>query len=76
MFVDFLFLVAESMKLSPNVGSDRSWVYNVLADISDGEPKAELLAIRFANAERKEYCGINDLFTSFFNRCQPLQGTL
>jgi Ran-binding protein 1 len=42
------------MKLAPNVGSDRSWVYNVHGDISDGEPKAELFAIRFANAERKK----------------------
>lgn len=53
-------LIAESMKLAPNVGSDRSWVYNVLADISDGEPKAELLAIRFANAERKPHLAISN----------------
>ncbi|CAG8512574.1 18898_t:CDS:2, partial [Racocetra fulgida] len=38
-------------KLSPNVGSDRSWVWNVTADISDGESKPETLAIRFANTE-------------------------
>ena len=39
------------MALSPNIGSDRSWVYNVAADVSDGEPTAETLAIRFANSE-------------------------
>ena len=39
------------IKLQPNVGSDRSWVYNVAADVSDGEPVAETLAIRFANSE-------------------------
>jgi Ran-binding protein 1 len=39
------------MKLSPNVGSDRSWVYNVAADVADGEPTAETLAIRFANSD-------------------------
>ncbi|WFD05839.1 Ran GTPase binding protein Sbp1 [Malassezia vespertilionis] len=39
------------IKLQPNVGSDRSWVYNVSADVSDGEPVAETLAIRFANSE-------------------------
>ena len=39
------------MRLQPNVGSDRSWVWKVAADISDGEPTAETLAIRFANAE-------------------------
>jgi Ran-binding protein 1 len=43
------------MQLSPNVGSDRSWVLNVNADVSDGEPKAETLAIRFANIESMFY---------------------
>ncbi|RSH81532.1 hypothetical protein EHS25_006154 [Saitozyma podzolica] len=35
----------------PNVGSDRSWVWNVPADYSEGEPSAETLAIRFGNSE-------------------------
>lgn len=39
------------MKLSPNVGSDRSWVWNVVADVSEGEPEALTLAIRFANSD-------------------------
>ncbi|KAF1814832.1 putative Ran-specific GTPase-activating protein 1 [Eremomyces bilateralis CBS 781.70] len=39
------------MKLSPNVGSDRSWVWNAAADVSEGEPEAQTLAIRFANSE-------------------------
>jgi len=43
--------VTSDMKLAPNVGSDRSWVYNVHADISDGEPMAETLAVRFANSD-------------------------
>ncbi|PKC57477.1 hypothetical protein RhiirA1_428446 [Rhizophagus irregularis] len=43
--------ITSEMQLSPNVGSDRSWVWNVNADVSDGEPKAETLAIRFANIE-------------------------
>lgn len=41
------------MKLSPNVGSDRSWVWNTSADVSEGEPEAQTLAIRFANSESK-----------------------
>jgi Ran-binding protein 1 len=41
------------MKLSPNVGSDRSWVWNAAADVSEGEPEAVTFAIRFANAESK-----------------------
>lgn len=43
--------VIPGMKLSPNVGSDRSWVWNVSADVSEGEPEALTLAIRFANME-------------------------
>lgn len=43
--------VTGDMALSPNIGSDRSWVYNVAADVSDGEATAETLAIRFANSE-------------------------
>jgi len=39
------------MKLSPNVGSDRSWVWNAAADVSEGEPEAQTLAIRFANSD-------------------------
>ncbi|KAK9477983.1 hypothetical protein V1514DRAFT_352814 [Lipomyces japonicus] len=44
------YLIPE-LKLTPNVGSDRSWVYNVPADISEGAPEALTLAIRFANSE-------------------------
>jgi Ran-binding protein 1 len=43
--------ITGEMQLSPNVGSDRSWVWNVTADVSDGESKPETLAIRFANTE-------------------------
>ena len=39
------------MRLQPNIGSDRSWVWKVHADYADGEPDSETLAIRFANAE-------------------------
>ncbi|KAF1939718.1 ran-specific GTPase-activating protein 1 [Clathrospora elynae] len=43
--------VVPDMKLSTNVGSDRSWVWNAAADVSEGEPEAQTLAIRFANSE-------------------------
>ncbi|XP_076237574.1 ran-specific GTPase-activating protein [Calliopsis andreniformis] len=39
------------MELKPNCGSDRAWVWSVLADYADEQLKPELLAIRFANAE-------------------------
>ena len=45
--------VLPDMELKPNLGSDRAWVWNTLADFADGECKEELLAIRFANAESK-----------------------
>lgn len=47
-------VVAAEMKLKPNVGSDKSWVYNVLADVSEGQPTAETFAIRFASREIAE----------------------
>lgn len=43
--------IVPEMKLSSNVGSDRSWVWNATADVSEGEPEAQTLAIRFANSE-------------------------
>lgn len=46
-------IVVPSMHLEPNVGSDRSWVWNAAADVSEGEPEASTLAIRFANSESK-----------------------
>ncbi|OMJ28160.1 Ran-specific GTPase-activating protein 1 [Smittium culicis] len=39
------------MELSPNVGSDRSWVWSATADFSEGVAEHQLLAIRFANSE-------------------------
>lgn len=45
------FKVSGDMRLQPNVGSDRSWVWKVAADYSEHPPTAETLAIRFANPE-------------------------
>jgi len=44
-------LISADMKLQPNIGSDRSWVWKVAADYSEDPPTAETLAIRFANSE-------------------------
>jgi Ran-binding protein 1 len=46
-------IVVPDMKLTPNVGSDRSWVWNAAADVSEGEPEAQTLAIRFGNSESR-----------------------
>ncbi|KZT12757.1 uncharacterized protein LAESUDRAFT_709942 [Laetiporus sulphureus 93-53] len=43
--------ITSDMKLQPNIGSDRSWVWKVAADYSEDPPTSETLAIRFANAE-------------------------
>lgn len=79
----FTFIVADrgtvvpDMKLSPNVGSDRSWVWNAAADVSEGEPEAQTLAIRFANSESKttesSICGVN---ANHNLRCWTFQGSL
>ncbi|KAI1919423.1 Ran GTPase binding protein Sbp1 [Ophidiomyces ophidiicola] len=56
--------IVPDMKLSPNVGSDRSWVWNAAADVSEGEPEAQTLAIRFANSENA------NLFKDAFEKAQ------
>ncbi|KAI9504617.1 Ran binding domain-containing protein, partial [Coemansia spiralis] len=43
--------ITEDMVLSPNVGSDRSWVWNVAADLVEDEVERQLFAIRFGNSE-------------------------
>ncbi|KAJ2724990.1 Ran GTPase binding protein Sbp1 [Coemansia sp. Benny D115] len=43
--------ITSDMVLSPNVGSDRSWVWNVAADLVEAEAERQLLAIRFGNSE-------------------------
>ncbi|WVR07300.1 hypothetical protein IAU60_004341 [Kwoniella sp. DSM 27419] len=57
-------IVTSDMKLSPNVGSDRSWVWNVAADYAEGEASPETLAIRFGNSENA------NLFKSAFEDAQ------
>ncbi|KAI0776073.1 RanBP1 domain-containing protein, partial [Trametes elegans] len=46
--------ISSDMRLQPNIGSDRSWVWKVAADYSENPPTAETLAIRFANAENAQ----------------------
>lgn len=46
--------VQPQMELKPNCGSDRAWVWTSTSDFADGEPRPELLAIRFANAENAQ----------------------
>ena len=43
--------ITADMDLKENAGSDRSWVWSVEADFSDGVAKKELLALRFKHHE-------------------------
>lgn len=56
--------ITSDMQLAPNVGSERSWVWNVTADMSDDEVSAETLAIRFPNVENAQ------LFKEEFEKAQ------
>jgi Ran-binding protein 1 len=47
--------ILPGMNLKPNVGSDRSWVYNTPSDFSEEEAKPEMLAVRFANPESMSF---------------------
>ncbi|RCK62926.1 Ran-specific GTPase-activating protein 1 [Candida viswanathii] len=57
-------LISPDYELKPNIGSDRSWVYTVTADVSEGEPEAQTLAIRFGNKENA------DLFKEHFDNAK------
>ena len=43
--------ITPAMDLTPNQGSDRSWVWYTPCDFSDGEPKPEKLAVRFKHPD-------------------------
>jgi len=63
-------VISGDMRLQPNVGSDRSWVWKVAADYSEQPPTAETLAIRFANPENAA------LFKTAFEEGQKQNVTL
>ncbi|KND00428.1 uncharacterized protein SPPG_04749 [Spizellomyces punctatus DAOM BR117] len=62
--------ITPEMELKSNVGSDRSWVWSTLADVSEGEPSHELLAIRFANSENA------NKFKEAFEEAQKINASL
>ena len=59
-------ILTKEMTLLSSAGSDRAWVWNVLADFADEEAKKEQLAIRFKNAE------VAQQFKEKFEHCQSL----
>ena len=58
--------ITAEMKLQPNAGSDRSWVWSTMADFSEGECKAEQLAVRFKSEDTAK------LFKEKFEECQGM----
>jgi len=62
--------ITASMRLQPNVGSDRSWVWKVAADYAEPEPTAETLAIRFANSDNAQQ------FKEKFEEAQELNANI
>ncbi|KAF9820952.1 hypothetical protein IEO21_00929 [Rhodonia placenta] len=62
--------ITSDMKLQPNIGSDRSWVWKVAADYSEYPPTSETLAIRFANADNAAE------FRSAFENAQKINANL
>lgn len=63
-------LVTPEMLLTPNIGSDRSWVWNVTSDSSDDCSGPQTLAIRLANTE----CA--GKFKEAFENAQRINGEL
>lgn len=43
------------MELKPNAGSEKAFVYKVLADFADEKPKSECLAVKFGTIESNFY---------------------
>jgi len=58
--------ITTDMKLQPNAGSDRSWVWSTPADFSEQECKAERLAVRFKSED------IAKQFKEKFEECQEI----
>lgn len=46
--------VNPTYELKENIGSDRSWLYNVIGDVSEGEAENLTLAIRFGSKENAQ----------------------
>jgi len=61
--------VSPEMRLQPNIGSDRSWVWKVTADYTEDPPTAETLAIRFGSPE------IANEFKRQFELTQKINGS-
>ena len=58
--------ITTEMSLQPNAGSGRSWLWSTNADFSEGECKAERLAVRFKNED------IARQFKEKFEECQEM----
>ena len=58
--------ITAEMKLKPNAGSEKSWVWSTMADFSEQECRAEQLAVRFKSED------IAKQFKEKFEECQEM----
>ena len=58
--------ITADMKLQPNAGSEKSWVWSTMADLSEQECRAERLAAKFKSAD------IAKQFKEKFEECQEM----
>ena len=58
--------ITAEMKLKPNAGSEKSWVWSTMADFSEQECRAEQLAVRFKSED------IAEQFKEKFKECQEM----
>ena len=58
--------ITAEMKLKPNAGSEKSWVWSTMADFSEQECRAERLAVRFKSED------IAKQFKEKFEECQEM----
>lgn len=56
--------ITASMDLKAHAGSDRAWVWSTVADFTDGEPKAEQLAVKFRDPPTAVH------FKDVFDKCK------
>ena len=59
-------IITTDMNLVPNAGSERSWVWHTLADLSEEESTAEQLAVKFKSPETAKE------FKKVFEECQKI----
>ena len=53
MILIICFIVIEGMEIKQHMGNEKALIWNTTSDYADGEPKPEMLCIRFGKPECK-----------------------